>query len=131
MSAIGKKKILVIEDDPSFLRYLDFLFNKEGYQVITASNGLEGLRKSRQENPDLVVLDVMLPGLDGFEVCHRLRSEATTAKLPILMLSAKGQDADKTTAARVGASVFLSKPVDREVLLDTVRGLLSEKREVI
>jgi DNA-binding response OmpR family regulator len=129
VSTIGKK-ILVIEDDPSFLRYLDFVFDKEGYEIITASNGLEGLRKARQENPDLVVLDVMLPGLDGFEICHRLRSEAPTAKLPILMLSAKGQDADKTTAARVGANIFLSKPVDRAVLLSTVTDLLGEKRQI-
>jgi DNA-binding response OmpR family regulator len=118
------KKILVVEDDPSFQRYLDFLFNKEGYQVILASNGLEGLRKARQESPDLLILDVMLPGLDGFEVCHRLREEPTTAKLPILMLSAKGQDADKISAERVGANIFLVKPVDRKILLDTVTQLL-------
>ena len=129
MSTIGKK-ILVIEDDPGFLRYLGLVFDKEGFEIIAASNGLEGLRKARQEKPDLIVLDVMLPGLDGFEICHRLRSEEPTAKLPILMLSAKGQDADKTTAARVGASVFLSKPVDRVVLLNTLRDLLGEKRQI-
>ena len=120
------KRILVIEDDPSSRRYFSFLFEKEGYQVSLASNGLEGLRMAKQENPDLLILDVMLPGLDGFEVCHRLRSEPATAKLPIIMLSAKGQDADKVTAATVGASALFSKPVDRRALLDAVRKLLEE-----
>ncbi len=120
------KKILVVEDDPSFQRYLDFLFNKEGYQVVLASNGMEGLRKARQEHPDLVVLDVMLPGLDGFEVCHRLRADPVIGKTPVLMMSAKGQDADRVSAARVGANIFFSKPVERTVLLSTVRDLLGE-----
>jgi len=90
---------------------------------------MEGLRKARQETPDLVVLDVMLPGLDGFEVCHRLRADPAIGKTPVLMMSAKGQDADKVSAARVGANVFLSKPVERTVLLSTVYELLGEKKE--
>jgi DNA-binding response OmpR family regulator len=124
------KRILVIEDDPGSRRCFDFLFEKEGYQVIVASNGLEGLRMARQDNPDILILDVMLPGLDGFEVCHRLRSEPATAKLPIIMLSAKGQDEDKVTALKVGANVFLAKPVDRQLLLNSVAGLLGEQREI-
>ncbi len=123
------KRILVIEDDPSTRRYFSFLFEKEGYQVALASNGLEGLRMAQQDPPDLLILDVMLPGLDGFEVCHRLRSEPATAKLPIVMLSAKGQDADKVTGLKVGANVFFTKPVDRQVLLDTVSKLLAEQPE--
>ncbi|MBN1643734.1 MAG: response regulator [Dehalococcoidales bacterium] len=118
------KKILAIEDDPSFSRYLGYMLTKEGYEVITAGNGLAGLRKAREENPDLVILDVMLPGLDGFEVCHRLRDDPKTAKLPVLMLSAKGQDADKTTGLRVGANEFLSKPIEREVLLSKIKEYL-------
>lgn len=123
------KKILVVEDDPSFQRYLEFLFTKEGYQVVLATNGLEGLRKARQEKPDLVVLDVMLPGLDGFEVCHRLRDDPGTARLPVLMLSAKGQDSDRVTAARVGANVFMAKPPEREALLSTVTELVRQGQE--
>ena len=69
-------KILVIEDDPATLRLMDYSLRHEGYQVLTASNGLEGLRKVQDEKPDLVILDVMLPGIDGFEICHRLRSWA-------------------------------------------------------
>jgi DNA-binding response OmpR family regulator len=118
---------LVIEDDPSFLRFLEFVLQKEGYEVISATNGLFGLRKAREESPDLLVLDVMLPGLDGFEVCHRIREDASINKLPIIMLSAKGQDTDKTTALRVGANEFFAKPVDRAVLLKKIAELLNTK----
>jgi DNA-binding response OmpR family regulator len=113
-------KILIIEDDPSFLRGLTFILEKEGYAVIIANNGLIGLRKAREEKPNLVILDVMLPGLDGFEVCHRLRADPDTEKIPVIMLSAKGQDSDKTTGLKVGANEFLSKPVDRIVLLGKI-----------
>jgi DNA-binding response OmpR family regulator len=77
------KKILVIEDDPAISRLVDYSLRHEGYDVIAATNGLGGIRKANEESPDLVILDVMLPGMDGFEICHRLRSEPNTAKLPI------------------------------------------------
>jgi DNA-binding response OmpR family regulator len=118
-------KILVTEDDPSFQRYLQHILEREGYEVVTASNGLAGLRKAKDENPALLILDVMLPGLDGFEVCHRLRDDPATAKIPVIMLSAKGQDSDKTTALNVGANEFYSKPVDRVFLLERIKALLS------
>jgi DNA-binding response OmpR family regulator len=106
---------------------LSHILEKEGYSVISATNGLLGLRKAKEENPSLLILDVMLPGLDGFEVCHRLRTDPATSQVPILMLSAKGQDTDKTTALRVGASEFFSKPIDRLVLLNKITELLSPK----
>jgi DNA-binding response OmpR family regulator len=106
------------------LRFLTHIFEREGYEVISATNGLFGLRKAKEENPSLLVLDVMLPGLDGFEVCHRLRSDNTTASLPIVMMSAKGQDTDRTTALKVGANEFFVKPVDRVVLLNKIKELL-------
>lgn len=119
------KKILIIEDDPAVLRAISFMLEKEGYSVLTAMNGLEGLKKAKGENPDLLVLDVMLPGIDGYEICHRLRAEPQTAKLPILMLSAKGQAADRTTGLGVGANEYLTKPVERSVLLSKVAELLA------
>jgi DNA-binding response OmpR family regulator len=121
------KKILLVEDDPSVLRAISFILEKEGYQVLTAINGLDGLRKAKEEKPDLLILDVMLPGLDGFEVCHRLRAETQTAQLPILMLSAKGQAADKAMGLSVGANEYLTKPVERSVLLSTIETLLAAK----
>jgi diguanylate cyclase len=118
------KKLLLVEDDAVSRKLMELILNKEGYEMITASNGLEGLRKARLESPALLILDVMLPGLDGFEICYRLRNDPATANLPILILSAKSQDSDKNSALQVGANAFLSKPVDRLVLLDTVAQLL-------
>lgn len=121
------KRILIIEDDPSVLRAISYMLGKEGYDVLTALNGLVGLRKAKEENPDLLILDVMLPGIDGFEVCHRLRAESQTAQLPILMLSAKGQEADRSTGLEVGANEYLTKPVERSVLLSKIEALLAAK----
>jgi DNA-binding response OmpR family regulator len=121
------KRILIIEDDPAVLRAISYMLEKEGYEVLTAVNGLEGLTKVKGENPDLLILDVMLPGIDGFEVCHRLRAEPQTAQLPILMLSAKGQAADKSMGLQVGANEYLTKPVERLVLLSKVEALLGAK----
>lgn len=122
------KRILLVEDDPSLLRAVSYILEKEGYEVLTAMNGLDGLTKAKGENPDLLILDVMLPGIDGFEVCHRLRAESQTAQLPILMLSAKGQAADKTMGLEVGANEYLTKPVERLVLLGKVEALLGAEK---
>ncbi|HEY4712555.1 MAG TPA: response regulator [Dehalococcoidia bacterium] len=124
---IISKKVLIIEDDPSFSRAVCHIVEKEGYSVITASNGITGLRMAKEDKPDLLILDVMLPGVDGFEICSRLRNEPQTTKLPIIMLSAKGQEADKTTGLKVGADVYLTKPVDRAVLLEKLTSLLAKE----
>lgn len=124
MAAIAKS-ILIIEDDPSFSRAINHIVEKEGYDVSTASNGMTGLRMVRENPPDLLILDVMLPGLDGFEICSQLRSDPPTAELPIIMLSAKGQETDRETGLKVGASEYLTKPVNRELLLETISRLLS------
>jgi two-component system alkaline phosphatase synthesis response regulator PhoP len=121
------KRILIVEDDPSVLRATSYILEKEGYEVISAQNGLEGLKKARESNPDLLLLDVMLPGIDGFEICHSLRGEPKTADLPILMFSAKGQESDKATGLKVGADEYITKPVDREVLLSKVAAWLLAK----
>ena len=121
---VDNKKILVTDDDPSSLRLLVYTLQHEGYQVLTAANGLEGLRKALKEKPDLVILDVMLPGIDGYDVCHRLRSDPQTANLPILMLSAKGQEMDKSTGLKVGADYYMSKPWSRSELIPKIASLL-------
>jgi len=121
------KKILIVEDDSSVLRATSYILEKEGYEVLTAVDGLEGLRSAKEENPDLLILDVMLPGIDGFEICHSLRAESQTAQLPILMFSAKGQEADKATGLKVGADEYLTKPVERTVLLSKIEALLAAK----
>jgi two-component system alkaline phosphatase synthesis response regulator PhoP len=122
------KKILVIEDDPATLRLVDYSLRHEGYQVFTASNGLEGIRKAHDDAPDLIILDVMLPGIDGYEICHRLRSEPDTAQLPILMFSAKAQEIDKDTGLKVGADEYLSKPAAPADIVNRVESLLAEEK---
>lgn len=119
------KKILVVEDDPVALRLIEYTLGQGGYQVVTAANGLEGMRKAKQEAPDLIILDVMLPGLDGFEVCHRLRSDPETAHVPIMMLSAKAQEVDKATGLKTGADYYLVKPAAPSEIMNQVETLLA------
>jgi len=124
------KKILVIEDDPSALRLIGYTLQQEGYQVLTVPNGLEGLKKARREELDLIIIDIMLPGIDGFEVCHRLRAEPQTAKLPILMVSAKGREIDKATGLAVGADDYITKPADPSEIISRVETLLAKQTAV-
>ena len=121
------ERILVIEDDPGALRLAQYVLQYEGYEVLTATNGLAGLKKARSEQLDLVILDVMLPGVDGFEICHRLRAEPQTAQLPILMLSAKAQAVDLAMGLKVGADDYLSKPTDAAEIIRRVKKLLAGK----
>jgi DNA-binding response OmpR family regulator len=121
------KRILVIEDDPAISRLVDYSLRHEGYDVIAATNGLEGIRKAHDEAPDLIILDVMLPGMDGFEICHQLRAEPDTAGLPILMFSAKAQEIDKNTGLKVGADDYLSKPAAPAEIVSRVARLLADK----
>ena len=130
MSAGGEtiaKKILIVDDEAGYTRAVKYALEKEGYSVLTASNGLQGLMTAQKEDVDLLILDVMLPGLDGYEVCNRLRSDPITAELPILMLSAKGQDSDRTTGLQVGASEYLSKPIENATLLGKISSWLGKK----
>lgn len=121
------KRILIVEDNPSVNRLVCYTLEREGYQVLSASNGVEGLRIAREEKPDLLVLDVMLPGLDGFEVCHRLRADPQTAWLPILMFSAKAHAADISTGLRLGANDYLTKPADPSEIVKRVANLLAKR----
>ena len=123
------KKILVIEDDPATSRLVEYSLKHEGFQVFNAANGLDGIRKALNEAPDLIILDVMLPGLDGFEICHRLRSEPDTANLPILMFSAKAQEMDKNTGLLVGADDYLTKPASPADIVSHVEALLAKKKQ--
>jgi two-component system alkaline phosphatase synthesis response regulator PhoP len=121
------KKILIIEDDPAISRLVDYSLRHEGYEVIAATNGLEGIRKVHDEAPDLIILDVMLPGMDGFEICARLRSDPDTAQLLILMFSAKAQEIDKNTGLKVGADDYLPKPAAPAEIVSRVEKLLARK----
>ena len=116
-----KEKILLIEDDEGILRFLRRGLSYEGYQVETALDGQEGLTKAREWHPDLVVLDWMLPGMDGLEVCRRLRA---TGPLPILMLTAKDMVQDRVQGLDAGADDYMVKPFELDELLARIRALL-------
>lgn len=123
-------KILVIEDDPDALRLIEYALEQEGYETVAAKDGLEGIRKAQDESPDLIILDIMLPGLDGYDVCHELRQKPETSIVPILMTSAKARQEDKNIGLRLGADDYLTKPVDPEVVIDKVKGLLSNSNGI-
>jgi DNA-binding response OmpR family regulator len=134
---VGKKKkkkqrdeqnrILVIEDDLTLLETLDYNLVTEGYEVLTAADGLTALEAAREEKPDLIVLDIMLPGLDGFEVCRILRRETT---VPILILTARVDEVDRVVGLEMGADDYLTKPFSMREFLARVKALLRRVRLV-
>ncbi|MBU0704709.1 MAG: response regulator [Chloroflexi bacterium] len=119
-----KPTILVIEDDPMTSRLVELMLVHEGYQVTIASNGLQGLEMAQTLSPDLVLLDLMLPGPDGFDVLNQLQAKPQTARVPVIVVSSKSQHTDKQTAASIGANAYLTKPYKRAELLETIRSLL-------
>lgn len=111
-------KVLIIEDDADIQQLLSFHFQQGGFRVETSANGAEGLKKARERKPDLIVLDLMLPGMDGFEVCRALKGENETRGIPVIMLTAKGEEIDKVVGFELGADDYLTKPFSpRELLL--------------
>jgi len=118
------KKILVIEGNPDFLETVSDILEIEGYKLVTALDGYEGLRKVREEKPDLLILDVTLPGMDGFEVCRYLRADSNTAHLPIIILTARTLTKDQMIGFEIGADDYLTKPIVPSELLTRVEALL-------
>jgi len=117
-------KILIVDDDPNALRLVGYTLQVEGYEIVTAESGSEALMAVERERPSLVILDVMMADMSGIEVCHRLRSNARTAHLPILMLSAKGKVEDRVTGLKAGADDYVPKPVDPAELVARVEALM-------
>ncbi len=121
--------VLIIEDDSRSARLAELILKAEGYQVVIAPNGLQGLKIAIHTPPNLILLDLMLPGLDGFEVLNKLRAAPQTASVPIVILSAKSGHDDKETAGKIGADAYLVKPYGKAKLLEVVRSLLSGESE--
>jgi len=121
-----KEKILVIEDEEDILALVHYNLAREGYQVACATSGEEGLRLV-EEQPDLVLLDLMLPGIDGLEVCRRLRGSELTAGLPIIMMTAKGEESDVVAGLELGADDYETKPFSPKTLLARVRAVLRRR----
>lgn len=123
MSGSAHKKILIVEDEKDILQLVKLYLEKDGYRTVTASTGSEGLAQVRAEKPDLVVLDLMLPEIDGLEVCKRLRSAPDTAMLPIIMLTAKAEESDTIIGLELGADDYVTKPFSPKTLVARVKAL--------
>lgn len=117
--------VLVIEDEENLVEVLRYNLEREGYQVLTSHDGIKGLETARRDRPDLVILDVMLPGMDGLEICRILRRES---QVPILMLTARGEEIDRVVGLELGADDYLTKPFSVRELMVRVRGMLRRSR---
>jgi DNA-binding response OmpR family regulator len=118
------RKILVVDDEAILLETIAYNLEQAGYRVITAADGNSTLEVAHKESPDLIILDIMLPGIDGLEICRQLRREHSTATTPIMMLTAKSEEIDKVVGLEVGADDYVTKPFGRRELLARVRALL-------
>src|SRR5262245_22553535 len=110
MIAVVKSKILLIEDEPDILEVIQYNLEREGHKVVACRNGEQGLSRIRTDNPDLVILDLMLPGMDGVEVCRQVKSDPITRAIPIVMVTAKAEESDIVLGLGIGADDYLSKP---------------------
>lgn len=120
-----KKKILIVDDEPDIVTMVQMRLEAGGYEVISACDGNSGYSKARSENPDLIILDVMLPGMDGYKVCRLLKFDQKYKRIPIIMLTAKGGKEDQELSRQVGADLFLNKPPELKELLAKVNELLN------
>ena len=120
------KHILIIDDEQDMLDLLRPRLEAAGYEVSTASDGQEGLDKAREEKPDLILLDVMMPKIDGYQVCRFLKFDEDYKHIPIVLLTARGQEQDRETGKKVGADGYLTKPFEKEELLNTIDRLLKK-----
>lgn len=121
---MSKPKILIIEDERSLIEILSYNLANEGFEVLTASDGSDGLRRAQNALPDLVVLDLMLPGLDGLQICRQLRSDSKTQGIRILMLTAKAEEVDEIVGFNMGADDYVAKPFKIKPLISRIKALL-------
>ena len=122
------KTILVVEDEIQMAEMLKMRLEAHGYTVLTAADGMEGLNKAKKEKPDLILLDLMLPKLDGYQVCRILKFDKTLCKIPIVMLTALGKREDKEWGKKVRADGYITKPFEKDDLLDKIENLIGKGR---
>lgn len=128
---MSKPKIVIIEDEPDISEVIRYNLEREGYEVYDAENGEEGLQSVREIVPDLVLLDLMLPGMNGLEVCRQIKSDARTAPVPVIMVTAKGDEADVVAGLDLGADDYVPKPFGPRELVARVRALLRRTPEPV
>ena len=123
------KRVLLAEDEPNIVESLSFLLERAGFEVSVETNGQQALDAALADAPDVVVLDVMLPGMDGYEVLRQLRSSQRAARTPVIMLTAKGQREDRETAIESGADLFITKPFANSEIIAAVKRLANGQPE--
>ncbi|HVX16092.1 MAG TPA: response regulator [Pirellulales bacterium] len=126
---MAKDRILVVDDEEDLLELINYNLSKEGYRVTCVGSGEEAMREARANPPDLIVLDLLLPSVDGLEVCKLLKNDSRTKHVPIVMLTAKGEEADMVTGLELGADDYITKPFSPRVLIARVRAVLRRKNE--
>jgi two-component system alkaline phosphatase synthesis response regulator PhoP len=126
VKSVAKGKILVVDDEIYIVHILDFSLGVEGYDVMTALDGEQALAKVEQDRPDLIVLDIMMPKLDGYETCKALKSAPETRDIPIILLSAKGRNVDQKVGFEVGADDYITKPFSPRKLVERINSILGQ-----
>jgi two-component system alkaline phosphatase synthesis response regulator PhoP len=125
---LAKNKILVVDDEKDILDLVAYNLKQEGYKVTCVISGEEALEIARAKKPDLILLDLMLPGVDGFDVCKRLKRDSETEDIPVIMLTAKGEDIDVVTGLELGADDYIVKPFSPRILIARIRAVLRKKK---
>jgi DNA-binding response OmpR family regulator len=121
------KKILVVDDEPHIAQIMKLTLEHSGYEVAVAGDGAEGLKKAKEWEPDLILLDLMLPNIDGYKVCRLLKFDQKYQHIPIILVSAMGEAQNKELGKQVGADLYMSKPFKPDELLDQVENLLKQR----
>jgi two-component system phosphate regulon response regulator PhoB len=125
---MAKGKILIVEDDRDIVEMVRYNLKEQGYETISASNGQKGVELAKSQHPDLIILDIMMPVMDGFEACRALKNDNTTADIPIIILSAKSQETDKVVGLELGADDYVTKPFSPRELIARIRAILRRGR---
>jgi two-component system phosphate regulon response regulator PhoB len=124
---MAKERILIVDDEEDILELLRYNLNREGYKIVSASTGEKCIQKAASEKPDLILLDLMLPGIDGLEVTKILKSDSKTIHIPIIMLTAKGEESDIVAGLELGADDYITKPFSPRILIARVRAVMRRK----
>lgn len=125
----AKKRVLVVDDERHIVRLVQVNLERQGYEVLTAYDGVECLEKAKAERPDLIVLDVMMPRMDGFEALQRLKTDPETSHIPVIMLTARAQDRDVLKGYQYGADLYLTKPFSPLELISLVKRVFESQEE--
>lgn len=121
------KKVLIVDDSPTERHVLEQIMQEAGYEIITAASGEEGVLKAKQEHPDLVLMDVVMPGMNGYQATREISKNKETAGIPVIICTSRGADTDKVWGLRQGAQEYLVKPITKQMLLQKVQKVMGEK----